>query len=426
MPHVLFIDGNRQVFNAMNTAIEMGSDVSFIYQLEHPMIPNCTESEPAQAILPRLHKCISVQSTADPEEVASITQSINASLRVDAIICMYDFAMLPAAAAARALGLHFEEVEVLEAILNKGKMRKLLDHSNVRNAKSRSVSTFEEIAKAADDIGYPVFIKPTKSTTSIGAVSVFHPEDLREAYQFLRRSIMEASIPALRENLNFVTVEERLDGRMFTVELALSADRKQVFMITEIYRSEISETAQIGMSTPAAISENTWKLIENYVIDVVHALGIRFGILHVEIILRHDGPVVIEINPRMMGATMPTVYRAATDHDPFDAMVNLHLGRPFYFPDPSTSTTMFVLSLRSKGRSVMPEPDVLCNFIETAHTGEFISLTNTAAENQLLNIGDVIGRLEIHPRTPSGALTLANDLISLVENRFSLPIIRPI
>ncbi|MFM9368728.1 ATP-grasp domain-containing protein [Streptomyces sp. Da 82-17] len=62
-----------------------------------------------------------------------------------------------------------------------------------------------------------------------------------------------------------------------------------------------------------------------YARRVLDALGVRFGPMHAEIMLREDGPVLIELNARMAGGQMPFLSRLATGRSQLDRLTG-HFG----------------------------------------------------------------------------------------------------
>jgi biotin carboxylase len=65
---------------------------------------------------------------------------------------------------------------------------------------------------------------------------------------------------------------------------------------------------------------------EQYMRDVFKAVGVEFGLYHVELLWSPDGPCLVEINGRMMGGVGPQVYRSVSGRDAFELLTRLHLG----------------------------------------------------------------------------------------------------
>jgi biotin carboxylase len=50
------------------------------------------------------------------------------------------------------------------------------------------------------------------------------------------------------------------------------------------------------------------------------------GCYHIEIMRDEQGPCLIEVNGRMIGAIAPRLYKWVTDIDPYKVLIRLHLG----------------------------------------------------------------------------------------------------
>lgn len=73
---------------------------------------------------------------------------------------------------------------------------------------------------------------------------------------------------------------------------------------------------------PAADRER----IRDYLQAVFNALEVGIGLYHVELLMTPKGPVLVEINARMMGSVSPIMYQIQTGEDAFAHLIRLHLG----------------------------------------------------------------------------------------------------
>lgn len=99
-----------------------------------------------------------------------------------------------------------------------------------------------------------------------------------------------------------------------------------MYATTTRYRSAHNDLLEMGYTMPAGHGPLRQALIERYVQDVFKAVGVEFGLYHVELILGPEGPCLVEINGRMMGGVGPQVYQSVSGRDAFELLIRLHLG----------------------------------------------------------------------------------------------------
>jgi len=76
--------------------------------------------------------------------------------------------------------------------------------------------------------------------------------------------------------------------------------------------------------------------IEAFVFALLDAVGFNHGAAHVELALTADGPRLIELNPRLVGARIASLISAARDRSVHDDLVALHVRQQL--PPPASRT----------------------------------------------------------------------------------------
>lgn len=96
-------------------------------------------------------------------------------------------------------------------------------------------------------------------------------------------------------------------------------------MVSGRHRAQQDETYELGATMPAPISNNDRLKCIAYAIEVVKALGLNFGIFHLEMIVDQGKPVLVEANPRLMGANMPRIFQETTSVNIYESLIKIHL-----------------------------------------------------------------------------------------------------
>lgn len=151
------------------------------------------------------------------------------------------------------------------------------------------VDTVEELAKAADELGWPVVVKPVMSSSGHGQSLVQSPEELAAAWDFAQsggrgtqtsRCIVEGFI-AFDTEITMLTVQNR-DGTLFCDPVF----HRQV-------AGDYAESWQEPTGTTFPWLDSAQRVAET----VTSAMG-GWGVFGVELFIRGDDVIFSEVSPR--------------------------------------------------------------------------------------------------------------------------------
>jgi len=189
----------------------------------------------------------------------------------------------------KVIGVNIEAIERGE---DRTAFKKTMAGLGIDMPRSTAVNSVEEAEKVADELGYPVVIRPAYTMGGTGGGLVYNVEELRTvASRGLSASIV-----------NQILVEESVVG-WEELELEVVRDAKNR-MITVCFIENVDamgvHTGDSFCTAPMlTISEDLQKRLQKYSYDIVEAIGVIGG---TNIQFAHDPKtdrvVVIEINPR--------------------------------------------------------------------------------------------------------------------------------
>lgn len=87
--------------------------------------------------------------------------------------------------------------------------------------------------------------------------------------------------------------------------------------------------------------------LRKYVLEVLRALGIRWGAAHTEVMLTERGPVLVELGARLDGLSVPAVNQAAIGFSALELLVDLYLDPAAY-----AKKTRNPFALKAQARTV--------------------------------------------------------------------------
>lgn len=224
-----------------------------------------------------------------------------------------------AASLARACDLPGANPESVAHCKNKWIQRQHLERLSLYIPSYRRATSSEEACEVAEELEWPVIVKPTLGTGSIGVRLCSTKHEVREHTSLLLgRTVNERGMPIPEE----VLVEEYLKGPEFSVETL----NTQILGITRKYTSSEPYFVEIGHDFPAELTTEITVAIGDAVTRALDGMDLTWGPAHTELRLTEKGPAIIEINPRLAGGFIPEIVRFATGIDLIEETVAAVVG----------------------------------------------------------------------------------------------------
>jgi phosphoribosylamine-glycine ligase len=176
-------------------------------------------------------------------------------------------------------------------------------HAALQERRVRSVRQFraENVDAAKDWLlhnqVWPVVVKPANSA---GSDNVSICQTLEMALHAVDAIL--GSVNMLGKTNNCAIVQEYLEGAEWVVDTA-SCNGTHVVTNVSRYLKTITSDANIVYRHAEFLSASDEQYTElvDYALSVNNALGMHYGAAHLEIIITKQGPVLVELNPRMHG-----------------------------------------------------------------------------------------------------------------------------
>lgn len=230
-----------------------------------------------------------------------------------------DAPVVSVAAVAAALGLSAISPEAAARATNKALMRDALAAAGVGIPGYRRVGSLADVRGAAEELGYPVILKPPASSGSRGIFKAARPEQLSEAYAHARSVAGDAGS---------VLVEEFVGGEEVSVETLSFGGRHEVISITDKRTTGDPYWVEVGHAEPSRLSPTVQEAIRTQAVAGLAALGVSNAAGHVEIKVDRHGPRVIEIGARLGGDFITTeLVPRSSGVDMVEAIICIALGR---------------------------------------------------------------------------------------------------
>jgi biotin carboxylase len=246
------------------------------------------------------------------------------NIRVAGVVTYVEQYLPIAAEVAAALGLPHSSVPAVQACRDKLLSRQLLAAAGVPSARSIPVRSLADAQAAADEIGYPVVVKPRALAGSLGVTLVATAAELERAFALAADSRLDGVDEQAEAGL---LIEQYLDGPQISVECASFGGQTTAAAVTDHIVEFPPYFEQGGhvvdMATPLDTPRAAAVEVARAALD---ALGFTVGVSHTELRLTRDGPRIVEVNGRLAGSRIPYLWRLACGADLALAAADVAMG----------------------------------------------------------------------------------------------------
>ena len=216
----------------------------------------------------------------------------------------------------RGVNIIGTDCEAIERAENRDSFEKILNKLNIPQPKGKAVTCIEDGLKAANEIGYPVLVRPSFVLGGRAMQIVAKDEQLR---QYLKTAVeIDEDKPVL--------VDKYLQGK--EVEVDAICDGRNVFVpgIMELVeRTGVHSGDSISVYPAISISDKVKGTILQYTKKLGLGIGI-VGLYNIQFIVDKDENVyIIEVNPRS-SRTVPFLSKA-TGYSLADIATEVMLGK---------------------------------------------------------------------------------------------------
>ena len=185
----------------------------------------------------------------------------------------------------KILGTSAENVDAAE---DRELFDKILEECHIPRPKGHTVYTAEEAIRAANQLGYPVLVRPSYVLGGQGMQIAINDEDVDSYIGIINRIAQEHPI----------LVDKYLQGKEIEVDAICDGEDILIPGIMEhIERAGIHSGDSISVYPARTISETAKKTIEEYTRRLAKSLHV-IGMINIQFIVCGEEVYVIEVNPR--------------------------------------------------------------------------------------------------------------------------------
>ena len=317
MRHTVAVFHNTRSFSPLDLIQRIGDSMDVVWVLESPE----GFDEATTRLLRRLGTVLDITGLSHDEAARALGE-----LSVDGIVSFVDDHLLTAAALAERLGLRYHTMETALKVADKCRQRAALHAAGVPGPAFWPIPGDiggDELADLARRVRYPAVLKPARGSGSRGIV------DVASASELVSQVAPAVGGPGflVEEYLDDVRAEGRWYASYFSIESVVSAGVASHVAITGRFplAPPFRET---GNFLPGILAPHLEAPVLAMVERAIEALGVTDAVIHTEIKLTPQGPMLIEVNGRL-GGRPPFVLETVSDVNLFETACALAVGEPY-------------------------------------------------------------------------------------------------
>ncbi|PKM94201.1 MAG: carbamoyl-phosphate synthase large subunit [Firmicutes bacterium HGW-Firmicutes-1] len=183
------------------------------------------------------------------------------------------------------LGTSMDSIDFAE---DRKRFERLLRELNIPQPKGRAVTTIKEAIKTANEIGYPVLVRPSYVIGGRAMMVVKNEEQLK-SYVY-EATALSSEYPIL--------IDEYLEGT--EVEVDAIADRHNILIpgiMEHIERTGVHSGDSFCVFPPQNLSEAVIATLIDYTEKIAMALQV-IGLVNIQFVVKDEKVYIIEVNPR--------------------------------------------------------------------------------------------------------------------------------
>ncbi|MCC8122890.1 MAG: carbamoyl-phosphate synthase large subunit [Oscillospiraceae bacterium] len=176
----------------------------------------------------------------------------------------------------------------VDAAEDRERFDEILNRCQIPRAAGRTVYTTEQAIAAANEVGYPVLVRPSYVLGGQGMEIAYNDRNIEDFMRIINRTVQEHPI----------LIDKYLMGREVEVDGVFDGEDILIPGIMEhIERAGVHSGDSISVYPSIHVEEKHKEIILRYTRDLARALGV-IGLINIQFILYNDEVYVIEVNPR--------------------------------------------------------------------------------------------------------------------------------
>lgn len=260
-------------------------------------------------------------NTSDEEEVFNFLAQQE---RIEAIFSSSELYIEMTSRLAKRLGLRGNNPHAIAICRDKYTLYQKLSECGIKVAKTKQISAKDDLESILSVFSYPVIIKPSQLSGSVGVKLCYN---FGEAVEYVADLFEKNGSPYFLNVTSNLVVQEFIEGEEYSVETITNKTGHKIIGITKKYLGALPYFVEVGHDFPGMNEKNpSYFPVISAVQEALNAVNFTFGPAHTEVRIKDDQVYIIEINPRLAGGMIPKLIQLSTKEDVIKEVIDFYLG----------------------------------------------------------------------------------------------------
>jgi len=180
------------------------------------------------------------------------------------------------------------EAKNVDAAEDREKFDEILEQTGIPRPQGKTIYTYEEALAAANELGYPVLVRPSYVLGGQGMEIAYNDKDIEEFMEIINRTVQEHPI----------LVDKYMMGKEIEVDAICDGENILIPGIMEhLERAGVHSGDSISVYPTQTLSDKVKAVIVDYTEKLAKALNV-IGLVNIQYVLYNNELYVIEVNPR--------------------------------------------------------------------------------------------------------------------------------
>lgn len=241
----------------------------------------------------------------DPlDEVACVAkvEELVKTQKIDGVITFWENAVPLAATLAQRFGWIGNAPQAALNARNKYLTRQTLENAKLGKYQPAwsLIKNHSDLEKAAARIGFPLVLKPAWGVKSQFVVKLDSLDEAKKAFDYINTNMTPAFDPIYKYGTD-ILAEEYMDGAEIDLDVLVQNGEIKFHAFNDNFPTKEPFFVETGDAMPSRHEDKDLSDTLKMAKEVVKALGLTSGALHVEAKITPAGPKLVELNARMGG-----------------------------------------------------------------------------------------------------------------------------
>lgn len=174
---------------------------------------------------------------------------------------------------------------------NKFNTRKILQENNIPIPRWNVVKNMNEYYHAVKKIKFPLIVKAADNSASRGTTKLLREKGSKDAYDLAKENSTNG----------LVLVEELCFGSEQSVEILFNKKECYELNIVDRFFSKNKWAIEIGHVNPTKLKDKEKTKLFEITKQAAEAMKINFGVFKADTMITKNGPIILEVTPRLSG-----------------------------------------------------------------------------------------------------------------------------